>query len=204
MAENLLTGSFRDERQAADMALRIVNEADRLTDRVEEILSVASSREIPKLTQFDPEEPVMDAIMDWGPRMEANGVEFQADLEITSEVNGDMDSLRDAVACLLDNAIKYRREDSDHSKVILRLYETEKWVTIEVTDNGIGVPREKRTVIFDRFARIEGPNRGRSGGHGLGLAQVYDIVTAHKGTVQCSDGIDGGSKFTIQVPPIAS
>jgi signal transduction histidine kinase len=204
MAENLMEGSFKDAAQAQDMAKRIVNESDRLTDRVEEILALSKSRTIPKPKRLDPEEPVMDAIMHWSPRMEANSVDFSADLELTGEVFGDVLSLRDAIACLLDNAIKYRREDISDSRVLLRLYEDEHMVIIEVSDNGIGVPADQREIIFDRFARVEGPNRGRSGGHGLGLAQVEEIVRAHNGQVQCSDGIDGGSCFTIRLPKVSS
>jgi signal transduction histidine kinase len=200
MAENLMAGSFKDEAQARDMAKRIVNESDRLTDRVDNILALSRSRDIPKPKNFDPEEPVMDAIMDWSPRMEANQIDFSADLELTGEVHGDVQSLRDAIACLLDNAIKYRREEAESSKVLLRLYEDEKWVVIDVSDNGIGVPDDQRTVIFDKFARIEGPNRGRAGGHGLGLAQVQEIVSAHKGKVECTDGFDGGARFVILLP----
>lgn len=202
MAENLMEGSFKDAAHAQDMANRIVNESDRLTDRVEEILALSKSREIPKPRRLDPEEPVMDAIMAWSPRMEVNKVDFSADLELTSDVFGDVSSLRDAIACLLDNAIKYRREDIDAPKVLLRLYEDEKSVIIEVTDNGIGVPLDQRQVIFGRFARVEGPNRGRSGGHGLGLAQVHEIVSAHNGRVECGNGIDGGARFTILLPKV--
>jgi len=204
MAENLMAGSFKDQAQAKDMAQRIVNESDRLTDRVEDILALSKSRDIPKPMNFDPEEPVMDAIMDWSPRMEANQVDFSADLELTGEVHGDVKSMRDAIACLLDNAFKYRREDLESPSVLLRLYEEDQWVVIDVSDNGIGVPRDERKVIFDRFARIEGPNRGRAGGHGLGLAQVNEIVAAHRGTVECRDGFDGGARFVIMLPKVRS
>ncbi len=57
--------------------------------------------------------------------------------------------------------------------------------------------------IFDRFVRVEGPNRGKSGGHGLGLAQVAEIMKAHKGDVTCHEGIDGGAKFVLRFPAAA-
>ena len=59
-----------------------------------------------------------------------------------------------------------------------------RWVIIEVTDNGMGVPPDKRKVIFERFTRVEG-RRGKAGGHGLGLAFVAETAEAHRGLVEC-------------------
>ena len=113
---------------------------------------------------------------------------------------GDSDTLRDAISCLLDNALKYRREDRNDSQVRLDLYQEGRQVIIAVSDNGIGVPKAMRKSIFERFVRVEGPNRGKAGGHGLGLNQVREIVNAHGGTIVCVDGIDGGARFVMRLP----
>lgn len=203
MAENLSIGAFRDDVQRAEMAERIVDEADRLTARVEEVLQLSKRRELPEPELFDIEEPLMELIDAWGPRYEQHGVTLSADLAPVDPVRGDPDAFRDAIACLLDNALKYRREDID-SAVWLNVRDDGAWAEIEVVDNGIGVPPSHRQSIFEKFVRVEGPNRGRAGGHGLGLAQVADIVRAHGGTVRCDTGIDGGSRFVVRVPIAAS
>lgn len=199
MAENLESGAFRTGEHRAEMARRIVEEADRLTSRVDEVLSVAQQRTIPSPALYDPEEAALGAVDLWGPRLEDAGVELHADLHPTDEVLGDCDALRDAIGCLLDNALKYRRTGT-RSEVWLDLRQEGRQVVIAVRDNGIGVPKAMRKSIFQRFVRVEGPHRGKSGGHGLGLNQVREIVEAHSGTVQCVDGVDGGAAFVIRVP----
>jgi signal transduction histidine kinase len=199
MAENLELGAFRDEQHRKEMAHRIVVEADQLKKRVDEVLNVARERTIPSPQPFDPEEVMYLAIEEWGPRFGDAGVDFQAEVAPTDLVLGDEGAMKDAVVCLLDNALKYRREDRE-AKVRLELVQLGKQVQISVTDNGLGVPKAMRRKIFDRFVRVEGPNRGKAGGHGLGLHQVREIVTAHHGTVTCNDGIDGGAQFVIRLP----
>ncbi|MEZ4236059.1 MAG: HAMP domain-containing sensor histidine kinase [Myxococcota bacterium] len=199
MAENLELGAYRDEAHRREMAHRIVAEADQLTSRVDEVLSVARQRTIPKPEPFDPEEALLMAVDEWGPRMADAGVQLHAELGATDAVTGDQAAFRDAVACLLDNALKYRREGVD-SQVWLDLSQTGRTIAVSVADNGMGVPKAMRKKVFDRFFRVEGPHRGKAGGHGLGLNQVKEIVVAHHGTVACDAGIDGGARFVIRVP----
>jgi two-component system phosphate regulon sensor histidine kinase PhoR len=199
MAENVQFGAYKGPEQLQEMSGRIVQEADRLTERVNQILASARAPSLPRREPFDPEEALLDAIDTWGPRLDAAGIRFMADLAATAEVMGDLESVRDAVGCLLDNALKYRRTDVV-SRVELTLAEEGKWVVVEVSDNGLGVPRSRRKEIFERFVRVEGPHRGLAGGHGLGLAQVAAVARAHAGQVVCTDGFDGGARFTLRLP----
>jgi signal transduction histidine kinase len=125
-------------------------------------------------------------------------VRLHADLHPTNSLVGDAAAVRDAVGCLLDNALKYRREGGE-SEVWLTLQQDGSEVVIDVIDNGLGVPPNMREAVFDRFVRIEGPNRGKSGGHGLGLAQVRDAAEAHGGSVACLEGKDGGARFVLRL-----
>jgi signal transduction histidine kinase len=204
MAENIEAGHFRDDEHRRDMARRIVQETDQLTRRVDEVLAVAKQRSIPSPQPVDPEEILLIAIDEWGPRLQDAGVVLKAELAATDPILGDGNALKDAVACLLDNALKYRKEGREDNQVWLDLHQQGKSILVTITDNGIGVPRLMRKRIFDRFTRVEGPNRGSAGGHGLGLAQVKEIVTAHHGTVTCGDGVDGGAQFVIRLPALRS
>ena len=199
MAENLALGAWKTDAQRDAMAERIVDEADRLTARVNEILAFSRTRAISTKERFDIEEPLLEAITVWGPRYEMGDVKLTADFDATDPVMGDPLALRDAVSCLLDNAFKYRREDLK-SEVVVNLRQIERSIEVEVIDNGMGVPIEYRRDIFKRFVRVEGPNRGKAGGHGLGLAQVNDIIRQHRGSIRCEDGMDGGSRFIIRLP----
>ena len=100
---------------------------------------------------------------------------------------------------LIDNSIKY----SDRgSTVIVKAFQPDKEVTIEVKDNGCGIPKEHVSRIFERFYRVD---KGRSrdlGGTGLGLAIVKHIVIAHRGRVTVESTPGKGSIFSIILPSI--
>lgn len=200
MAENLEVGAWEDEASLRDLARRVVDETDRLTERVEQILAVTRRRRIPEPEVYDPEEPVFEAIDLWGPRLDQAGVQLHAELDATDTIKGEPNTLRDAVGCLLDNALKYRRTDRDDAQVWLEMRQEGRWVVVDVKDNGLGVPRNLRKAVFKRFVRVEGPNRGMAGGHGLGLAQVAAAVEDHGGKVECREGVDGGALFRMRLP----
>lgn len=202
MAENLESGAFVDDEARAEMARSIGREADRLHRRVEEVLAVAKAKTVPDPAKFDLEGAVQEAIEVWGPRLERGGVKLTADLDVTDPVLGDPAAVRDAVGCLLDNALKYHDERRAEPQVWIVLRQADRHAEIDISDNGLGVPEDMRAAIFQRFVRVEGPHRGKAGGHGLGLAQVAEIVAEHGGTVTCSEGVDGGARFVIHLPTL--
>ncbi|TVQ93136.1 MAG: sensor histidine kinase [Deltaproteobacteria bacterium] len=199
MAENLELGAFQGDRGRRDMAQRIVEETDRLTQRIDELLNFSKKRTLPAPELFDVEELVFELVDIWGPRMEQHGVQLEADVDEAPQVNGDPRAVRDAIGSLLDNALKYRDPSKPTCRVSLELTQDGRDAVIRVTDNGLGVPPAMRKKVFERFVRIEGPNRGTSGGHGLGLSQVAATAARHRGTVSCTDGTDGGSTFTLRL-----
>jgi signal transduction histidine kinase len=200
MAENLEMGAYRDQTHLADLAGRILQEADRLTQRIDEVLALTRERRVPDPRPVDIEEALLDAVEPWEPRYQAANLTLEVDLAPTSPVLGDAQALRDAVSCLLDNALKYRRPDGERGQVALRARQAGRRVQIVVEDDGLGVPVEMREAIFQRFVRVEGPNRGLAGGHGLGLAQVAEIVEQHRGTVRCEASAWGGARFVLDLP----
>jgi signal transduction histidine kinase len=182
------------------MARRIQDEADRLTLRIDEVLKLSRERDIPKPKPVELGPLLRDLDQVWRPRMEQLGVALSTDIVDAPAVQGDAGALRDAIGCLLDNALKYRRADAPDKRVVLSLRSQGRDAVVEVVDNGLGVPPKMRKRIFERFVRVEGPHRGLSGGHGLGLAQVADVIAAHRGKVTCGEGFDGGARFTVRLP----
>ncbi|HNC95394.1 MAG TPA: ATP-binding protein, partial [Myxococcota bacterium] len=61
-------------------------------------------------------------------------------------------------------------------------------------------PAHMRKAIFERFRRVEGPGRGLSGGHGLGLYFVAEAARLLGGKVECREGTDGGARFLLRIP----
>ncbi len=112
-------------------------------------------------------------------------------------VLGDRDLLGQAVVNLLSNACKYTPSGG---QVQLRLFIQSYWAAIEVTDNGIGIPEADLPYIFERFYRVDKKRVRKTGGYGLGLAIVQQIVFVHGGNISAKSVIEKGSTFQIVLP----
>jgi signal transduction histidine kinase len=113
-------------------------------------------------------------------------------------VPGDRNGLERVLRNLTDNARRHAR-----SRVGVRAYAAGDQAVIEVEDDGPGVPAADRERIFERFTRLDDARSRESGGFGLGLAIVRDIVERHHGTIEVDDAAAGpgaGARFTIRVP----
>lgn len=198
MAETLQMGA-KDDPQTTDRFLeRIIHESENLGNRIDEVLTAARQPEVSEKTPIRPEELAAEVVETWKPRFQQAGATLETDLRPCHPIPADPPLLRDALGNLLDNALKYQRPGV-RGKVLVRTAQTSRWVIIEVVDNGLGVPIPMRRQIFERFARVEGPGRGKAGGHGLGLSFVADTAAAHRGMVECTDGFDGGARFRIKL-----
>lgn len=113
------------------------------------------------------------------------------------EIWGDPDKLNQVISNLVDNAIKYNKQQG---KVELALDDKDTSVVISVTDTGIGIPHGEINKIFDRFYRAESAFKEGINGTGLGLSIVRDIVDMHKGEVLVESEPDKGTKFTVVLP----
>ena len=114
-------------------------------------------------------------------------------------VDGDAIRLRQAIANLVDNALKYTPRGGT---VTIDIAHSDAAATLCVTDTGIGIDPGVAPRIWDRLYRAE-PSRSKPG-LGLGLSLVKAIITAHRGTVSVQSEIGRGSAFTIALPIAAS
>jgi signal transduction histidine kinase len=198
MAETLEMGAAEDPQSAAVFLGRILQEAEKLEKRIDEVLVAARQPTVAATTPMHIDELAQEVVNAWAPRYAQAGGAIETDLKRCPAVAADPALLRDAMNNLLDNALKYRREGT-RGKVTVRTGEMGRWVVFEVTDNGIGVPPAMRKRVFERFERVEGHGRGKAGGHGLGLAFVADTAAAHGGLVECTEAPGGGARFRLKL-----
>ncbi len=118
---------------------------------------------------------------------------------VLAVVSGDPDRLARVVRNLADNAARYAR-----TRLSLTLTVDGGVVTVEVADDGPGVPEAHRDRVFGRFVRLDASRSRTSGGSGLGLAIVAEIVASHDGAVGVDAGPDGGARFRFSLPAARS
>ena len=114
---------------------------------------------------------------------------------ITIYAEVDPEKMKQAIGNLLSNAIKY---STDSKKIFLRLFKNPEHVCIEVEDQGMGIPEDKLSRIFEQFYRIE--QKESISGTGLGLTVVKEIIEAHHGSISVTSEIGKGSRFTVIIP----
>jgi two-component system phosphate regulon sensor histidine kinase PhoR len=112
-------------------------------------------------------------------------------------IYGDKDRVHQVIKNLLSNAIKY---SPDGGTVEVETGVEGKYVTIAITDHGIGIPPDELSRIFERFRRVERKEASGIGGTGLGLAIVKHLVDLHGGKMAVRSELGEGSTFTVFLP----
>jgi two-component system phosphate regulon sensor histidine kinase PhoR len=172
-----------------------------MNDQVEKVLQMAKldKNELKlNLTEVDLNDVVTDAAVYIGLQVEPRGgtVETQLDAE-PAIVQGDLTHISSLINNLLDNANKYSPEAP---KIFVSTCNVSKGVEVTVEDYGLGMTREARKNIFDRFYRVHTGDRHDVKGFGLGLSYVKIITEVHNGTVIVKSELGKGSSFIVTFP----
>jgi signal transduction histidine kinase len=112
---------------------------------------------------------------------------------------GDRDRIQQVLINLVDNAIKFTPA-SGTVTLDIAFDEAQQAFKIKVIDTGIGIPEIDRPRIFDRFYRVDKSRSRVTGGVGLGLSIVKDIIVAHGGTIDVHSELNVGTTFSITLP----
>lgn len=177
----------------------IGNEADRLTRMSEKLLSLSriegqpdSEFEIVYLT------PTIERVI----RMlsglaEQKNITFHTDLKNDRTILFQEDDLYEIIFNLAENAIKY---NVNGGAVYFTLDKDTDNVILQVRDTGVGIPADAQTHIFERFFRVDKARSRKSGGSGLGLSIVRNMVERNNGTIQVESTVGSGTTFTLSFP----
>ena len=177
----------------------IGNEADRLNRMSQKLLSL--SKADAKL--IDPSEVI--AIGDTAQRVvrmltplaQIRNIEIKLDICNVCPILCNEDDLYQIIFNLVENGIKYNRDNSDLTITLSRIRDT---AILKVKDEGTGIPEESLPYIFDRFYRVDKARSRSTGGSGLGLSIVHDLVEKHQGKITVQSAVGVGSVFTLYFP----
>ena len=201
-ARFLHSGKVDDKPEIKEKYFTIIeSEANHLLTLVNKLLTI-SKLENKKLIlnkQTFNLEPVIDDMIEKAKAKTEKNIDFTVDL-LTKHVLADEQYLTEAISNLIDNAIKYSKEDI---KISITSQSTDKYVLLKVRDNGIGISKEEQHIIFDKFGRAAIHEQNRKGGvsgFGLGLNYVDQVMQAHGGKVTVSSEIEQFSEFTLYIP----
>ena len=201
-AHFLHSGKVDDKPQIKEKYYSIIeDEAEHLLALVNKLLTI-SKLENKKLILSKNEidlEPIIDDLVDKAKTKTTKPLKITGDLKVRN-VWADEQYLTEAIANLLDNAIKYSK---DEIQIKISTLDTDKHVLLKVRDNGIGISKEEQRIIFDKFGRAAIHEKNRTGGvsgFGLGLNYVDQVMKAHGGKVTVSSEKDNYSEFTLYIP----
>lgn len=201
-ARFLHSGKVDDKPEIKEKYFTIIeSEANHLLTLVNKLLTI-SKLENKKLIlnkQTFNLEPVIEDMIEKAKAKTEKNIDFTVDL-LTKHVLADEQYLTEAISNLIDNAIKYSKEDI---KISITSQSTDKYVLLKVSDNGIGISKEEQHIIFDKFGRAAIHEQNRKGGvsgFGLGLNYVDQVMQAHGGKVTVNSEKDQYSEFTLYIP----
>lgn len=198
------------EPEALDSAMgRIEAESKRMAQLVEDLLMLARLDEQRPLEMAPVDLLVLgqDAVEDTrvrAPERSVKLVGLHSSVPTPASTRGDDARIRQVIANLLTNALRYTPDDSpiEIAVGVRSLVGDKIDAVIEIRDHGPGIPEEDAKRIFERFYRSDSSRQRETGGSGLGLAIVAAIVAQHDGDVQLRDTTGGGATLAIHLPYI--
>ena len=183
----------------------IYQESKRLSFQVEKVLQMAvfnEGRLKLKFKEVDINEIINSVVLNFELRVKQKNGILEADLKAENAVfKGDEVHITNVLFNLLDNAVKYSREEP---KIVVSTENRKGFVVVSVKDNGIGISKEHVGQIFERFYRVPTGNVHDVKGFGLGLSYVKKIVDSHQGKIKVESVLHKGTKFIIYFPQNAS
>jgi signal transduction histidine kinase len=199
--ETLEMGRVSDEATRQEYYRVINHESERLSRLIDNVLDfsrIEGGRRTYDLVPMSVEPVVRDTVESFAYVLAQEG--FKVDVAIQPDlpdVSMDVDAVSQALANLIDNAIKY----SEKLRVLtVEAALQDGGIALTVGDEGIGIPQDEQARIFDKFYRVgRSETQGRRGS-GVGLALVRHVAEAHGGRVSVDSRPDEGSRFTLWLP----
>ncbi|SUY48409.1 signal transduction histidine kinase [Clostridium putrefaciens] len=134
--------------------------------------------------------------------IEDKNIELIFDTELEEKIIAcDPDKIERIVLNLLTNAVKFTPEGGS---IFVNIYDRGDYITLSIKDTGIGIPDDKKDIIFKRFCHAEKSSHLNASGSGIGLSLTKSLVEMHKGSIHVSSSYGHGSEFMVNLPSVLS
>ena len=193
----------KSEQMSKHLGQVISDETKRLRFLVEKVLQMSmfdKKSVIFKKKELDLNEMVENIAQSFNLRVEHTGGKIYTEIEaVDSAIYVDEVHFQNAITNLMDNAVKYRKQDEPLDIYIRTWNDEHNHLFLSIRDTGQGIKKENLKKIFDKFYRVHTGNKHDVKGFGLGLAYVKKVVDLHQGEIKAESEIGKGTKFTIML-----
>lgn len=197
----LLEGGLEDDKVNRVFLERAAKAIDRMTHILEDLdeLTKLEVNELKlEIRPFDIRDLAREVIESFEMKAQEKGmsVRFSKDYSNALMVKADRGKIAQVFTNLIGNSITY---GNDGGETLVRFYDVDDIVTIEISDNGPGIDPKHISRLFERFYRVEQSRNRNEGGSGLGLAIVKHILDSHNQTISVRSTVGIGSTFTFSL-----
>ncbi|MBU5346216.1 sensor histidine kinase [Paenibacillus lautus] len=177
----------------------IIAEAKRMSKMSDSLLKLSmleSQSQQMRLVTLSLDEQIRRVIVALQPQWFAHNIHFELDLQ-TVKVTADHDQLNQVWTNILGNSIKFSK---DGGVISVSIKQDIKYLSVRISDTGIGIPLEDQKRIFERFFKADRSHSRKYDGSGMGLAIVKQIVSLHQGDVRVESEPGQGATFIVTLP----
>ncbi|NUM32268.1 MAG: sensor histidine kinase [Bacteroidetes bacterium] len=196
----LLEGGIDDKKISINFLEKADKNVDRMISIIDDLqtISLLETGELKlDFETFEINELIIEVIENENDNAGKNNIFI--DFKKTNEifVTADRNRIKQVLSNLILNSIKYGKQEG--GKTILRIYELENYIKIEISDNGIGIDNKHLGRIFERFYRVDNSRSREKGGSGLGLSIVKHIIEAHRQKIEVISTPGSGTIFSFSL-----
>lgn len=202
-AITLMTDSVLQNEMDKDTILEFVGdigmEANRLSRMTEKLLQLSRLENVKdsNLEIVDLSATVEKVFRILWPLAQERDIRLNHHMESGCTVLAREDDIYEIVFNVAENGIKYNR---DGGMLEILLYRKDENIVMMFNDEGVGIPKDEMSRIFERFYRVDKARSRDAGGSGIGLSIVHDMVVKYGGSISVAARKNGGTRFTITFP----
>lgn len=183
----------------------IHDSGEKLLEMINDILDlseVEAGKTVLQISEFSLSKLVKKSLKYFQKKAEYNQIELTSKIQVKPQQNrftGDEDRIRKIIFNLLENAIKFTPRGG---RVTLKLKVDNNIAILKIEDTGIGIPDDKKPLLFEKFQQLNSAYDRQYEGTGLGLALTKQLVELHGGAIHVESKVGVGSIFTVHLPAL--